>query len=365
MFLASLLALTVAGSVVAEVPPVQDGTEWKTNNGDLSISNIGSYTIKGATSSLQAEFRGSPLRGRSVFQNFEFTASSLTGNLKQVDRTRWYLADGQISGSVVMTQVADEETFTLRTNTVNLKENPAQTELSFGIPGRLELDSNLGRSVRAGTGTVLFDTVGEERQLTKLTLGSGYTASGSSVDDSTRVKSDYTVVGNSATLTTLATTEQFVSPGKLDLTIDQSGGRAGQNSQYNEKKLDFKSSGGTIVFPKAGAAGRPIRSADLNGRITGVVDTWVQIEGDEDEAPTWEKFKVTVSGDRLTFSEAGVLRLAGNVQFRIDGLQGFTGSGNELLVRFDAQMNVLSWETRGGPGTIQELKDGDGGLNRR
>lgn len=342
--LAVLAALALAGAatLMAQTPARQKPS-WRTNNDDVVIENIDSQSIKGTGTRIEIDFAGTPLRGRSRPQNIAFTAQKLIGILVQNTTKAFYLDSGELSGNVQIVQNNPGTAVrTLRTARLTLKENAAQTTSTVTVPGTFTLDQEGGTTLRAGSGVLALVTQGATRQFQDLRLSGGYRAE--SVSTSAGVRRTSVATGDSAVVANPDNLGKVTSPGKLDIEVTD---HTTQNDPTQNQKLTLRTGGGEILFPTS-ASGRPIRSADLKGRIVAVAETWTK---PADGPP--EPIEIEAQGDRLTFDQNGVMTLRGNVTLQINGPTGLKGTGNVLIIRFDENMNVLSWETSGVPGTLQ------------
>ena len=360
LFTTALAIVLAAGPIVAQDAQKQKPS-WRTANDDIVIENIDSQSIQSTPSQIKVEFTGSPLRGRSRQQGLTFTTSALNGLLKQNTSKAFYLDDGRLSGNVNLTLNAQSgEVFTLKSNLVALKENAAQTQSTVTVPGSVTVTSSLGRTLTAGSAEVHLETVSSDnnakvRELRDFNLKGNYRLETFRTVEG--AKETYVATGTSAVIESLEATGKITSPGKLDINVTSV---ATGNDKSKNQSLSLQSSGGTISLPKSTTGTRPIESANLQGRITVIANTWFR-ETDDAGKATLTPVTITTKGDGLTLDANGVMTLRGNVT--IDVKDVLTGSGDVLIVKFDKDMNVLSWETRGGPGTLQGA--GGGGTKRR
>lgn len=328
----------------------QKATSWRTNNNDFSVENITRHSIKGSASKISLDFLGEPLTGSSKSQSMDFEARTLVGDLLKAKDDRFYLDQATLAGRVVIRRnagAADEQI--LRTDKLTLTEQANRQSSQITLPVSFTLTGQ-GSTVSAGSGRVnLTSTANGGREFSNLVLNGGYEAT--TVRTEGGKTDNIEISGNTVTLADLTGGGKVTSPGKLNAHITS----VDTTAKARPSVLDFKSSGGTLTFPLSRAGQRPLETADLSGPIVINVQTF-STPGEDGQS---DLILIKAKGDKLTFSADGILTLRGHVTLDLNNGQAFYGTGDVLIVEFDKNMNVVSWETKGGPATI-EAKPGTG-----
>lgn len=342
--LASVFGLAACAALV--VAQNLTGIEFKSKSGDLSIANISEQLFESdpAAKSIDFEFSGKPLRGRSDSQKTAFEAASAKGQIRTGSGGTMYLLNATLSGGVTLWQNrGSSDEVSLQGSALTVKEAPNRLSMHVGVPGSLTLKGqDPDATITAAGGSVtLSGPAGKNRTLDQATLNGAVS-----------------LVARSNGTTTLKTTGLMLNqrPGSSVFQLNTSFvvSNSGQDPNGHTRQVTLEGRGGNFTTPDITKAstGRPLTSANIKGRVTVTFDGRTK-SGDD--------LHLVAKGDRLTMDSGGKILLTGNVSIEGGGLdyQG-EGASQTVYILVDDKMQPIRYGATGDPARINFKPDGGG-----
>jgi len=348
----SCLAVGCIGLVVAQN---KTNISFKSKSGDFAIENISEQMFEGdpSTNSVDFEFTGSPLNGRSASQNLTFTTKKAVGKIRSEKNGKMFLLTATLSGGVTLTQNPKaNESFSLKSASLTITEAADRSSATVKIPSALTITGNSGGipgTIKAASGTiVLLGAADKDRTLDKATLSGAVDATFTQTDANGRSsQSSIDTVG--LTLDQQASTTLFNFANKFVYT------RIGRDEKGNPTKATFTGLSGSIVTPNItqAAKGRPVTSANIAGPVT------MTFDGKNAEG---EDVRIVAKGDKATMDANGQILLTGNVSIEGSGIDYQSeGSAQTIFVNVDENMKPIRYGARGTPAKVDIKPTGGGG----
>ncbi|QYK52417.1 MAG: hypothetical protein KF824_09120 [Fimbriimonadaceae bacterium] len=352
-----LISCLIVSSIGLVVAQNKTNISFKSKSGDFAIENISEQLFEGdpSTNSVDFEFSGNPLQGRSASQNLTFTSAKAEGKIRSEKNGKMYLLTATLSGGVTLNQNPKaDESFTLKSQSLTITEAADRKSATVKIPSSLTITANGGGfpgNITAASGTVLLSgPPDKDRTLDKATL-SGAVNANFTQTDSKKKKSLSNIQTVGLTMDQQGPSTLFQFGNKFTYT------RTGVDEKGNPTKATFTGLGGNIVTPDITKAskGRPVSSANISGPVV------MTFEGKNSDG---EDVTITAKGDKATMDASGQILLTGNVSIVGSGLDYQSeGSAQTIFVVVNDDMKPIRYGARGNPAkvNIKPTKDGDGG----
>lgn len=340
------IALTFVAGTALVFAQNKTGIEFKSKSGDFSISNISDQLFEGdpANNSVDFEFSGNPLQGRSNSQKLSFTATKATGQIRTGAAGTMYLLTTTLSGNVSVKQnPGTSEEVTLTSPSLTLKESPNRTSTSLTFPSALTISANdPNANLKAASGVVtLSGPANGNRILDQATLRGSVTATAVG-------NGQTTLTTNGLLLNQRASTSVFQLNNSFKFTNNS------RDASGKPRTVTLNGTGGTITTPDITKAskGRPITNASIKGRVV------ITFAGSSNDG---SPLNLTASGDRLTMDSKGEILLIGNVKIEGGGLDYQSdGESQTIYIQVDENMKPLKYGARGNPAKVNIKPDGGG-----
>ncbi len=347
-----LLAFPLLGVALLAWAQNSSDVSFKSKSGDFAIENIAQQLFQGdaATNSIDFEFSGKPLLGRSNSQNLSFTASHAEGKIRSSPGGNMFLLNATLTGSVAITQNPQGSEFVLKGEKVEYSEAQNRGSATVRVPGSLSIVGQSNGSpidIRAGGGSVvLLGPAGSARTLSQADLTGRVVADIGSPGPAGKPRQNR-VETTGLTLTQESGASKFSF--RNAFTFRQSGTDEAGRAQ----SVMVTGASGSILTPPIGGrtSGRSIRSADIAGRVK------ITFQGFDRNG---EKVDLQAQGDRLTMNANGRILLTGNVELSGNGLD-YTSSGasQSVFIQVDENMKPQQYGASGNPSEIT-FKPGGG-----
>ena len=341
----TLVGVLVCSALIAG--QVGETTRFASKKGDFSIENIAKEFFEGSAGTVEFEFSGTPLRGKSTAQSLAFEALTAKGTAKSASDKSMYLSVATLSGDVrLWHNRGKSEERLLTTKSLTLTEAQDHSSATVTLPGSFQVVSKSGDDdISAGAGKIVFaGKSGSERVMRSATLSGAVQVSASTENGAHKLKSSSVVIEQVSTGT------RFTFPSDLDTSHRLTG--------QGTRTVTFKAQSGWVTTPdimkRSPFHGRPVTGAELRGPVTIKI---VSVSAKEKEPMT-----ITATGDNMTLDSNGVLILRGNITVESDDMS-YTRSGTsqELYVNFGPDMEVLKYGSRGAPAKVEIKPKGGGG----
>lgn len=323
---------------------------FKSKSGDFAIENIAQQLFEGqpGSNSIDFEFSGKPLRGRSSSQNLSFTAQTAKGQIRSLSEGKMYLLSATLSGGVNLTQNPAGSSFTLKGQTLEYSESADRNSATITVPGALSITGNSkGQPIdiqAAGGQVKLAGAAGSDRTLSEARLTGKVRAMLDSLGAGGKSNKNL-VETTGLTLNQLSAESRLTFPNAFTFT------QSGPDANGRAQSVTLNAKGGTLSLPPQGSAGRPIRQADLDGRVR------IEFKGFDKQG---ERVELVASGDKLQMNTEGRIVLVGNVELSGNGLDySSQGASQTVYIQVDEQMKPVQYGAAGSPSEIK-LKPGGG-----
>lgn len=347
-----LLAFPFLG--VALLAWAQNSTDvsFKSKSGDFAIENIAQQLFQGdpTTNSIDFEFSGKPLRGRSSSQNLTFTASNAEGKIRSASGGKMFLLSATLSGGVTLTQNPAGGQFVLKGSKVEYAEAANRGSATVRVPGDLTITGESSGSpvdIRAGGGSVvLLGPAGSDRTLSQADLTGRVVADIGSPGPAAKPRKNH-IETTGLTLTQASGESKFSFRNPFTFT------QSGVDEAGRTQSMTLRGSSGTVFAPALGgkSSGRSIRRADIQGRVK-ITFTGFDKNG--------EPLDIQAAGDRLTMNAEGRIVLTGNVELSGNGLDySSSGASQSVYIQLDEQMKPVRYGATGNPSEVT-FKPGGG-----
>lgn len=332
--------------------------DFNIGNGDFVVRDIAQLVaVSPDGNGLKFEFKGNPLTGESISQDFRFSANSISGSAAQIKSGKARIERATMSGNLVFIQPRKgPESLKVSTESATYQE-PINSSPTLTIPGAFTVkQTEPGGSLAASGADGLAIISPASREIESFRIGQSAKIIVSQKQGGRLVQQTF----QSGSLSIKQTASGSIASIPGNFTFQSVGDIA--NSTKKEV-IEIKASSGEFHFldlSKPLPSGkRPLRSA----MITGPVDLTLNTLNAAGEA-----IHIEASGSRLTFEESGVVALTGDIKIRFSRdsadspiVYNGTGESDRIEITLTSDNKLQSWKVTGGPAKLKVEQSTGGG----